>query len=166
VANDYDRARDYAVRYLGYRSCTTKRLREKMKEKEFSPESIDSVVCLFTEKGYLNDIAYAQSYINSKTRINNYGQRRIVVGLMQKGISKNDIQAAYAAILERNGEDAQNETEIDAAKRALTKRLARKDIDSILSDHNEKQKLAAYLMRRGFSYNIVKTAMQSLEENE
>jgi len=146
--SEYERARDYAVRYLGYAQRTRKQLRDKMVAKEFSDEAIEAVVQLLTEKGYLNDVAFARNYINSKTQYNNYGRRRIVVGLLQKGIGKEDIQAAY-------GED-DNADEIEAAKRALAKRVAKKGSD-------DRQKLMAFLMRRGFSYDVVKRAMESLE---
>ena len=157
---DYERARDFAVRYLGYAPRTRKQLRDKLADKQFSDEAIAAVMSLLTEKGYLDDIAFAQNYISHKTRINNYGKRRIVVDLMQKGIGKEDIQAAYSAILERDGEDAKKDDETAAARRALDKRLGRRDIDEIKSDPKELQRLMAYLMRRGFSYDIVKKALQ------
>lgn len=152
---DYERALNYAVRYIGYTPCTQKRLRDKMKEKEFSPESIVAVVQLLTEKRYLDDVTFAQNYITSKTRYKNYGRRRIVVGLMQKGVSKEDILVAYNALLEQN--DGENTDEVEAARRAMSKRVAKKDGD-------DRQKLMAYLMRRGFSYNIVKKVMDSNDE--
>jgi len=53
-------------------------------------------------------------------------------------------------------QDDDSNPELEAAKRALSKKLAKK------SDH-DRQKLVAFLMRRGFSYDIVKKAMQDEE---
>ena len=162
---DYERARDFAIRYLGYAPRSRKQVRDRLVAKEFSPEAIDGVMCLLAEKGYIDDVAFAQNYISHKTRISNYGRRRIVVGLLQKGVRKEDIQAAYNAILERDGEDMTKDTEIEAARRALFKWLARKgnreNYEKIKDDPKEYQRLAAFLMRRGFSYDIIKKAMQS-----
>ena len=145
---DYEQTRDFAVRYLGYAPRTRKQLHDKLSEKDFSSEAIDAVMHLLTEKGYLDDIAFAQNYISHKTRVNNYGKRRIIVGLLQKGIAKEDIQAAYSAILD----EGSNNEEIEAAKKALSKYISKKGSD-------DKQKLMAFLMRRGFSYDIIKKAM-------
>ena len=166
MASDYERARDFAVRYLGYAPRTRKQLRDKLAEKQFSDEAIADVMQLLTEKGYLDDITFAQNYISHKTRINNYGRRRIAVDLLRKGVGKEDIQAAYSAISERDGEEAEKENETAAARRALDKRLGRRDIDEVKKDPKELQRLMAYLVRRGFSYDVVKKALQSHEEEQ
>ena len=158
AAGDYELALSYAVRYLGYAARTRKQLRDKMTEKEFSDEAIHAVMQLLTEKGYLDDIAFAQNYIAAKTRYNNYGRRRIVVGLMQKGVGKEDIQAAYSAYLEQDNENE----ELEAARRALSKRVAKR-VNHERHEKHEKEKLVAYLMRRGFSYDVIKKAMENQE---
>ena len=111
------------------------------------------------EKGYIDDIAFARNYISHKTRINNYGKRRIVVDLLQKGVKKEDIQAAY----HQAAEEGDAESEFDAAARALAKRLARKDFAAIKKDPKEMQKLMAFLVRRGFSYDVVKEVLKNYE---
>ena len=165
---DFERARDFAVRYLGYAPRTCRQLKTKMAEKEFSAEAIEAVVQLLTDKGYLDDVAFARNYITNKTRYSNYGRRRIVVDLLQRGVSKEDIQAAYEAVLEL---DEENNNELEAAKRALAKRLGRKGIDREIrekrekdEEHKERQRLMAYLMRRGFSYDTAKKAFEEDEE--
>lgn len=162
MIEDYDRARDFAVRYLGHAPRTRRQLRDKLTDKEFSTEAIDAVIQFLTQKGYLNDIFFAKNYISNKTRINNYGRRRIIVGLLQKGVSKEDIQAAYNQI----DEDDNAEDETAAAARALAKRTARKDMDEIRNDPKEKQRLMAFLVRRGFSYDIVKKVLNDHLEEE
>ena len=156
MTNDYDRARDFAVRYLGRAPRTRRQLRDKLTDKEFSTEAIDNVIQFLTQKGYLDDVTFAKNYISHKTRINNYGRRRIIVGLLQKGVSKEDIRAAY----NQTNEDDSTGDETAAATRALAKRTARKNINEIKNDPKEKQRLVAFLMRRGFSYDIVKKVMQ------
>ncbi|MDR2182697.1 MAG: recombination regulator RecX [Clostridiales bacterium] len=161
IAPDFDRARDFAVRYLSHAPRTRKQMQDRLAAKEFSPEAARAVIQLLTEMGYLNDIALAQNYISAKTRLNNYGRRRIAAALSQKGVAKEDIQAAYDAILQQDDHD-----EAEAARRALTKRLARKDITEIVNDPKEMQRLASFLMRRGFSYDIVKSVLKNQLEEE
>jgi regulatory protein len=160
VAPDFECARNFAVRYLGYAPRTRKQLGDRLAAKEFSPEAIAAVMHLLTEKGYIDDMAFAKNYISHKTRINNYGKRRIVAGLMQRGVAKEDIQAAYSSILEQ---DDDNSEETRAAKRALAKRLGSKNISEIRDDPKEMQRVTAFLMRRGFSYDIVKKVLNQIK---
>ncbi|MCL2375987.1 MAG: recombination regulator RecX [Defluviitaleaceae bacterium] len=157
---DYERARDYAVRYLSASPRSRKQLRDKLTEKDFSTQAITAVIHLLEEKGYINDIAFAQSYISHKSRLNNFGKRRIVMDLLKKGVGKDDIMAAY----HQAEEDDTAGSEADAATRALAKRLARKDFAAIKKDPKEMQKLMGYLVRRGFSYDVVKEALKNYEE--
>jgi len=157
---DYDRARDYVVRYLSVSPRSRKQLRDKLAEKEFSAEAIAAVIQMLEEKGYINDITFAQNYISHKTRLNNYGKRRIVIELLKKGVGKDDIMAAY----QQAEEDDDAEDETAAAIRALAKRLVRKDYTAIKKDPKEMQKLMGFLVRRGFSYDVVKEVLKNYED--
>ena len=154
---DYERARDFAVRYLSHGPRSRKQLRDRLVANGFSDTAVDAVVQLLEEKRYIDDVGFAKNYISHKTRINNYGKRRIVIDLLQKGVPKEDIQAAY----QQADEDNDTESELDAAARALAKRIARKDPASIKKDPKEMQRLMAFLIRRGFSYEVAKEAIKN-----
>jgi len=155
--NDFEHARDFALRYLGYAPRSRKQLRDKLMQNGFLPESIAATMELFEQKGYVDDVAFAASYISSKSRTNSYGKRRIVMGLLQNGVAKEDIVSAYNYVFE----DGEAENELDSCKRALAKKISNKDTAAIFNNPKEKQRIVAFLLRRGFSYEIVKKALAS-----
>ena len=160
---EFERTRDFALRHLGYAPRSRKQLRDKLAQKGFLSEDIAATMKLLEQRGYVDDVAFAVSYISQKTA-GNYGKRQVVAGLLQKGISKEDIAAAYRQISEDN-ETAEDETA--ACKRALAKRMRGKGAAG-LSDPKEKQRIAGFLLRRGFGYDVIKKAMEqfAIEEEQ
>lgn len=147
---EFASARDSAVKYLGRGMKSTKQVRDKLSEKEYSAESIDEVVDLLTQKGYLDDVAYAIAFISQKTKLNNFGRFRIEQELRGKGVSERHIETAYENIDEDTQED-----DLTTATRALEKKIRHKDIAQIMKDPKELQKLKAFLARRGFGFDII-----------
>jgi len=151
---EFTKARDCAVRYLGYAPHSRKEVLNKLESKEFSQASIQQVIELLTKNGYIDDIAFAVMFISHKSKINNFGKRKIVAHLIQKGVSKEDILAAYAQQSEQ-----ENENEQAAAVRALEKKLRGKDLKLMAQDPKIMNRFMSFLARRGFSYDVIKQAM-------
>ncbi|MCL2575523.1 MAG: recombination regulator RecX [Defluviitaleaceae bacterium] len=142
---DYTKCRDSAVRILASGAKSVHIMREKLIQKEFSPESVEKVIKLLIQKGYLDDVAFAKSFISHKTKINNYGKRRIEQDLRIKGVSDTDIKVAF---LNKDN----HESEVNAAKRALAKKLRNKPFPQ---DMQELQKLKMFMARRGFDFDTI-----------
>ncbi|MDR2168168.1 MAG: recombination regulator RecX [Clostridiales bacterium] len=154
--DDYDKllnqlefaaARDAAVRNLSRSPKSIAQLREKLAEKEFSPNSIEKVIDLLCERNYLNDTEFAISFISHKAKISNFGRNRIERELRQKGVAQRDIDAAYAQF---GGED-----EEAAIRRALAKKLRNKNPAEIAADPKELARLKGFLARRGFDFDTI-----------
>ena len=73
--------------------------------------------------------------------------------LMNKGISKDIILQKLEELYSECGDEA----EISQIKQLLIK----KKYDAQTIDHKEKQKLIAFLMRRGYDISTIKKAMDS-----
>jgi len=145
---EYAKCRDTAVRILASGAKTVQTMRKKLAQKEYSPGAIDAVVELLAEKGYLDDVAFSQAFISHKTKISNYGRRRIEQELRIKGVSDKDIRKAY----ESQAQEAWDEGEIDGARRALEKKLRNKPFPQ---DFKELQRLKGFLVRRGFGFETI-----------
>ncbi|MCL2396646.1 MAG: RecX family transcriptional regulator [Defluviitaleaceae bacterium] len=154
---DYAKARDVAVRYLAHRPRSTKEVQGKLVAGQYSEASIQRVLKLLTDGGYLDDVNFAALFIQQKSSLANYGKRRIITELFQKGVAKEDIMAAYGRAFAEDGTEA--ETEQAAATRAIEKKLRNKDAQAILNDQKELARLTAFLARRGFSFGVIKTAI-------
>ena len=80
-------------------------------------------------------------------------RRQIAFELQQKGVDRQDI----SRILEGSAQD-----DLAAARNLLKKRLRTAD----LSDLKEKNRLGAYLGRRGFSYDVIRRVMQEVQSGQ
>jgi len=152
---EYTKCRDTAVRILSSGAKSVFTMRQKLTQKEYSPAAIDAVISLLLEKGYLNDIAYAKAFISHKTKINNYGRRRIEQELRIKGVSDKDIAVAF--------NDNSDEDDLESAKRALEKKLRNKPFPQ---DFAEIQKLKAFLARRGLGFETVEKVIGEWDKDD
>jgi len=160
---EYTKARDVAVAYLGRSPRSAAEIKRKLTEKEFSSASINRVMDLLTDNGYIDDVTFAVQLISHRTKTSNHGKRRIVGELVQKGVAKDDIIAAYHHLFDED----EGENEIAAATAALAKKLRNINISDIADNAKELSRLTAFLARRGFGYDVIKKVMANIlnEEN-
>jgi len=143
---EYTKCRDTAIRILASGAKSVYVMREKLAQKEYSPAAINAIIELLLEKGYLDDVAYAKGFISHKSRINNYGRRRIEQELQQKGVSDGDIEAAFVDL----GDDGDND--LEAARHTLDKKLRNKPFPQ---DARELHKLKMFMAQRGFDFETI-----------
>ena len=97
--------------------------------------------------GYINDLEYARSFINSRKE--RKSRKEIYASLCQKGISREWIEKAM-----------EEEYQYEDSKEAIRTLLRKKGYDAEKADNEEKHKVMAYLVRKGFSYEEVRSAMR------
>ena len=149
---EFTKAKAVAVRYLG-QARSVRQMRDKLTEKEFSPANIENTIDFLMQRNYLNDIEFAKLFISHKTKISNFGRRRIENELRLKGVAEADIAAAY------NCPDMQPEGENEGddegtARRALAKKIRNKNITEINNNPKEINRLVNFLARRGFDFEL------------
>jgi len=145
------RALARALYYLGYRARSENEVRRKLREKDFPDGVIDRVLEKLRENNLINDAAFAQSWIENRSRMRPRGAQLLRQELRQKGISPETIDASLP----------DHENELTNAIAALQKILQSKERAWHDKDKKEKQQKAIqYLMRRGFNYAVCKTAWE------
>jgi regulatory protein len=140
----YQRCLDKAFLLLSIRMQTEHELWEKLGKKSEKAD-IYRVLCRLKELGYVDDPKFASMWVESRS--NSRGPGLLRTELIKKGIKKDIIDSALS--------DYDKETQILAAKRAI---LA-KDKPDLTPDVRFK-KLGGLLARRGFSYDIIKKALE------
>lgn len=137
AADEIRRAKQKAMDLLLDMDRTEKGLRQKLERKGFSAAAVDAAVSYVKGYGYVDDVRYADHYIEVHSR--SRSRQRIRYDLAQKGIDRGIIDAAF----EKAG--APDE-------RPLIRTLAEKRADKYdLSDPKSRMKLASYLSRQGFA---------------
>ncbi len=146
--NSYISARRRAFNILGYHSVSERQLFNKLTEKGADEDTAQRVVDKMRELGLVNDEALLKEKVRQLSQVKKYGEKRIITDLMLKGFSKSDIQNA---LYELSPDDF-----------SLVCEIIEKKYQSILEDSDIKtrQKVMNALLRRGFSYDVIKSAIQ------
>ena len=140
-----------ALHMLGRRELSVKQIRERLREREHSPEDIDRAVALLIENRALDDARVAAAYVRTAIKIKGRGRLRIQRELQVMGIP-GDVAAQALA-------DAFGDTDERALiTKALQKKLRGKPK---ISSQAEYARVYQYLMRQGFSPAAVSAALRS-----
>lgn len=147
-----------AYRYLGIRNRSIKEMRDYLKKRNAPGEIIEHVITSLQEKNFLDDTVFARSFVASRMRLKPKGKALLKIELRQKGIADDII----AAVFEEMREEIPDE--LEQAKQVIAKRMG------LLSGKSREEiyrKAGGLLSRRGYSWDIVKKAIESvLSENE
>ncbi|MDE6014128.1 MAG: recombination regulator RecX [Acetatifactor sp.] len=144
------RAKLRAMNLLKDREYTTAQLRAKLRQGSYPEQIIEEALEYVASFHYTDDLRYAVQYIFCHE--SNRSRRRIEQDLQGKGVSAETIQAAWDAWEEQGG--SQDETGM--MRRLLEKRNYNPDT----ADYAERQKQAAFLLRRGFSGESVRRVLR------
>ncbi|WP_315288362.1 regulatory protein RecX [Leptotrichia massiliensis] len=155
----YEASLEKGIFLISLKDRTKKEVRLKLEEKFWNKNAVLKAIEKLEEFGYLNDLNYAISYIESKT----YGKNRISYNLFQKGIDRSTVEKAYLAL------DEEKEENIDDVKlKKLIDKNSRKINISNSRDEKklkEEQKLIQYLARQGFSLDKIFKKLKEHKEN-
>lgn len=149
--DEFSRAKYAAFFYLGRNALTEHQLREKLQRKEYSPEIIDKTLEYMLELGYINDRDYAERYTKDAVNFKKHGMMRIKLDLRRKGIDPDLI------------DEVLEELEIDTTD-ALNHLIEKKSAGLDLKDRKHKARLVNFLLRRGYKYDEINTALREMEE--
>ncbi len=138
-------ALEAALHLLGYRAQSEKELRRKLRQRGFSGSDIDNAVEELYRCEYLNDEELAAEIFENYRRDGLYGNRYIKQKLQMRGLSCEDFLTP--------------EEEEEKAELALQRKEAA--VPGYRSDY---LRAAAFLARRGFSYEVIRHVLSHWEE--
>ena len=134
------RARLRCMNILKSADKTEWQLRAKLRQGGY-PKEIEDIA--------IDDVRYAGYYIESRSQTKS--KRQIVQDLKAKGVSSEDIEAAY----EQAEGNSEEETILALAKKK------RMNLENPTAE--EQQKYYVFFMRKGFSYAAVRKVLRGLE---
>lgn len=140
------RAKLRALHLLADMARTEKKLREKLRQSQYPEPVIDEAVEYVRSFGYLDDVRYAENFIES--RKNGKSRKEMYAALLQRGVPADVIDRAFEAY-----DPEEEETE------AIRRLVARKGIDVRHATKEEIHKLYGYLARKGFPYEAIRRGM-------
>ncbi len=138
-----------AVDLISRRLRSEREIRDYAGRKQWSRGNTERVIARLYDRGYLNDLVFAQSFVRSRQSSRKYSRRRIERDLVNKGIGHRIIQQVL-------DEEAGMADDNDALANLVAKKYHRYD------DIN---KLKAYLARTGFRYDDINRAIEQYHNN-
>ncbi len=135
-----------AGRLLNYRMRTRTELDQRLRQKGYPHEIVERVIGKLGQIGLVDDSRFAEAFVATKIASKPVGRRELERGLREKGVAR---EAAEGAISQVRDEETQLSLALAAAESKL-RSLRRYD------PAKRREKLAAFLARRGFDWDIIK----------
>ena len=144
------RAKKRCLNLLEKKNYTEYKLREKLKEGLYPSEIEEEAIAYVKSFHYIDDYRYACDYIfyHKDTE----AKKKIEEKLRLKGIEQDILHQAFS-----DSYDEEEEIQIELAQ--ALKLLQKKRYDRENMDWKEKQKIQAYLLRKGIRNSVIKSAM-------
>ncbi|MEM7530744.1 MAG: RecX family transcriptional regulator [Chloroflexota bacterium] len=145
-----ERAYERAIRFLSYRPRSQREVEQNLREHDVPPAVIDATIQRLLERRYVDDVAFAQFWIENRERFRPRSARALRYELRQKGIDNDVIEEVLAEIDE--------ELSAWAAIEPKLSNWSRYDEETFM------KKAMGFLGRRGFGYYIANTAARQAWE--
>ena len=137
--------------FCAYQERCHKEVEQKLYDLRMIPEAKEQIILHLLQHNFLNEERFAKAFVRGKFSIKKWGKIKIVSELKFKNISSYNIKTALKEI----NEDDYLATLQQIAKKKLT----------IIKEPNsfkKKNKLATYLISKGFETNLVYKVTNSL----
>lgn len=143
----YQRAWNYVMWLLSRKAYTTSQLKERLRKKLCSPQTIEQVMNKLEEMKLIDDTRYAEQYIHSRQR--KKGKLKLKQELFQKGLDETTITQML--------DDVSDDQQVASAQALLEKQFSK------LQKADPRQRYAkayGFLARRGFSGDIIRKVLE------
>ena len=150
--NSQKKAYDFALKWISIHPRTVFEIRNKLKEKDFSPKIIDQIIKKLEDQEYLNDQQYAEAWLEERIKNRPSGRALCWKKLREKGIKREIINKVLNEILPE-------EKEIELARELVKNKKALLKARKI---HHQKipRRIAFFLQNRGFSASTIREALE------
>lgn len=132
-----------ALKYLSFRIRSVKEIYDYLEKKMFDKKTIDETISRLLELKFLNDLEFGRMWIESRQKYNGKSKYVLRNELQLKGLDKELI----SKLLEDAEDDLQTAKALFDKKKEKLKHLSKDEFF---------KKMAGFLGRKGFSYDIIK----------
>lgn len=136
--------------YCNFQERCHQEVRSKGIKLGFYGADLEELISQMVVEGLLNEERYARALARGKFRNNQWGRIKIVQALKQHAVSEYSIRKALTEIEE-------NEYRQTIVKLIKSKG---KTLPDDLAPYIKKQKIIAYLLQKGFEYEVIQEVME------
>jgi regulatory protein len=150
-----EQAKNYAFLLLKFRLRSEQELYSRMKQKRFPPAVIGETIDFLKKKKFIDDETFTRAWMDSRLK-KAIGFRRVKNELKLKGVSTSLIEQSIETAKESYSED---EVVADLIRHKIQ---AMKGLDM----QKAKQRIYAFLIRRGFSPDVIVDNLNTILKDE
>lgn len=140
----FKRAYLSCLNMVSYRPRSIKEIRTYLKRKKYSNSIVESVIEKLIKENYLDDYKFAVDWVKDRIKFRLYSRYRVISELKEKGIERGKIDEIIKEYYPLSKEE--EIAEIKIKKYANSRNM---------SLSNDKDKVAKYLSRSGFSVDSI-----------
>lgn len=144
------KARECALRQIGYRNRTRSEIRKRLLGSEFPEEIVEEVIAQLADVGLLDDEKFSRDWVRSRTASKPMGKTRLAWELRSKGVE--------APVVEETLQDMDEDAEFALALSVASKKVEKAD----RADPSLKNRLSSFLRRRGFGWDVITRVIDEL----
>ena len=143
-----------ALEVLARGPKAAKDLERWLARRDHSPDDISATLTRLTERGLLNDAAYATMFARSRLTTHHMSRRRIAAELSKRGVERAIADAAIAEVMDDEAID----------ERAMVRTAAEKKLRSLakLEPDVQRRRLYGFLARKGYPPDLVRDVVKLL----
>jgi len=135
------------INYCNYRDRSTKEIKTKLLDLNYSIEIIDSAISQAIELGIVDNFRFSKSFSRGKNQKNRWGKIKIAYELKNKGLNNKEITFGLESIEEKT------------YYKVLMKSI---EVYKRKSKNFEKNKLIKHLINKGYETSLVFTTINKL----
>jgi regulatory protein len=150
------KAMKFAMKLIGLRRRSEQELRGRLREKGFPPELEEEVVAEMKRFRYLDDAAFAESYIHDRLRFRPAGRFVLRMELKNKGLREELIEEKLAELIPSG-------TELEMAEKVAAKKLR---LLGRMPADKRRLRLLNFLRSKGFGAEAISQAVKNTIESE
>jgi regulatory protein len=152
--DEISRATNQAVRLLSFRPRSRRELETRLKKNGYGSEAIAAAIERMVELGYIDDVDFASYWVENRQQHRPRGRRLLASELRSKGVPPDIVDQAI------------EEAEIDEYAQALELAVRRAERLRGLDRETWRRRLAGFLQRRGYGWDVVRPVLDDVESAE
>ncbi|MCL4498748.1 MAG: RecX family transcriptional regulator [Chloroflexi bacterium] len=97
---------DRALVFLGYRARSASEVETRLRRDGYDRSVIGSTIARLTELGYVDDVAFAKEWIETRSATRHYGKKRLQSELRRRGVPSEIIESRLEECCSQEDEEA------------------------------------------------------------
>jgi len=158
------RGKRKALELLQLQDRTTKELHDKLIAGDYTEEQTWEIIAYVTSFRYIDEQRYAVNYFHAHAKSKSYREMQQV--LLSRGVEQDTVAAAYEQFMKDNSGANPEEDDVGSPEVLAVRRYVGGRVRGTVMTAEQRRKVLAGLMRKGFSYDAIRCVLSGYTTEE